>query len=104
MGNGCESSLLRSRSNTAMNPSSRLKWRPILVVLTVAMMPLVQQALSAQGKGEDEIKQAFGQLQGAIKAKAAPKIWGLLDSFTQADAEKIAGRVKAIYKKANEKV
>jgi hypothetical protein len=86
-----------------MIPNSRLKWGPTAVVLSVAAMAMAQQTLSAQGKGEDDIKQAFGQLQGAIKAKAAPKIWGLLDSFTQADAEKIAGRVKAVYKKANEK-
>jgi hypothetical protein len=84
-----------------MNPNSRLIWRPILVVLSVAAMAL--PTLSAQGKGEDDIKQAFGQLQGAIKAKAAAKIWALLDSDTQADAEKIAKKVKGVYKKANEK-
>jgi hypothetical protein len=58
---------------------------------------------SAQGKAEDELRQAFGQLQGAIKAKDATKIWALLDSDTHADAEKVAKKLKGIYKKAGDK-
>jgi len=72
------------------------------VVLACVAGALLPHDTQAQGKGEDEVKQAFGQLQAALKAKDAAKIWALLDSDTQTDAEKAAKKVKAVYKKAND--
>src|SRR5262249_49368375 len=42
-------------------------------------------------------------LQGALKAKDAAKLWGLLDADTRADAERSAKKVKGAYKKASDK-
>jgi len=80
-----------------------LKWCPVVVLAVVACALLSQPAHSAQGKAEDEVKDAFGKLQGAIKAKDNGKIWGLLDTDSQADAERTAKVVKGLYKKANDK-
>jgi hypothetical protein len=65
---------------------------------------LAQPGHSAQGKVEDEVKDAFGKLQAAIKGKDAAKIWDLLDSTTQADADRSAKLVKNAYKKADDKL
>src|SRR5207244_4045070 len=62
-----------------------------------------QDTQSAQGKAEDDVKEAFGKLQAALKVKDAAKIWDLLDTATQADAERAAKIVKAAYKKATDK-
>jgi hypothetical protein len=51
---------------------------------------------------EDEVRQAFAALQGAIKAKDASKIWDLLDGDTHTDAQKAAKKVKAAYQKASD--
>jgi hypothetical protein len=64
---------------------------------------LAYPAPSAQGKAEDDVKAAFGKLQGALKAKDSAAIWGLLDTDSQADAERTAKVVKGVYKKANDK-
>ena len=53
--------------------------------------------------GEDEIRTAFGQLQKAVKARDAEKIWGLVDPDTQADASRAAKAVAAAYAKATNK-
>jgi hypothetical protein len=78
-------------------------WCAAVVLACFASLLLTRETQSAQGKAEDEIKEAFGQLQGALKAKDAAKIWALLDSDTQTDAEKAAKKVKAAYQKANDK-
>jgi hypothetical protein len=49
--------------------------------------------------GEDEIRQAFVGLQKAIKARDSDKIWELIDSDSQTDAERAAKAVKAAYAK-----
>jgi hypothetical protein len=85
-----------------MNRSFRLKWRPVVVLAAIAGALLVQDVRSAQGKADDEVKEAFVALQGALKAKDAAKIWTLLDSDTQADATKAAKKVKGVYNKAND--
>jgi hypothetical protein len=69
----------------------------------VALALLARDTRSAQGKAEDEVKEAFVQMQGAIKAKDPAKIWPLLDSATQADAERTVKIMKAVYKKADDK-
>ena len=56
----------------------------------------IAQALA----GEDDIRGAFGQLQKAVKARDAEKIWDLVDSDTQADAGRAAKAVGAAYVKS----
>ena len=53
--------------------------------------------------GEDDIRGAFGQLQKAVKARDADKIWGLVDADTQADANRAAKTVAAAYAKTKDK-
>jgi hypothetical protein len=64
---------------------------------------IAQDIRSSQAKAEDEVRDAFTALQGALKAKDAAKLWALVDSDTQADAEKNAKKVKNAYKKAGDK-
>jgi hypothetical protein len=52
--------------------------------------------------GEDEIRQAFTQLQKAIKARDPEAIWGLIDGDSQADANRAAKAVQAAYAKAGD--
>jgi hypothetical protein len=85
-----------------MKCSPRSKWIPVGLLAAVAVALLVQDTWSAQGKAEDEVKDAFIALQGAIKAKDPAKIWVLLDNATKADAERSAKIVKGAYKKAND--
>jgi hypothetical protein len=54
-------------------------------------------------QSEDEIKQAFVSLQGAIKAKDAEKTWGLLAKESQDDADREAKAVKEAFAKAADK-
>jgi hypothetical protein len=56
---------------------------------------------TAQGKGEDQVRESFTALQAALKAKDADKIWALLDAESQADAERAAQGIKAAYEKAS---
>ena len=79
------------------------KWFPVALTLCTCAF-LVRDTLSAQAKGEDEVKEAFGKLQTAVKKKEADKIWELLDTATQADADRTAKIVQAAYKKATDKV
>jgi hypothetical protein len=52
-------------------------------------------------KGEEEpARQAFVALQTALKAKDADKLWALLDTDSQADAERAAKAVQEAYTKA----
>jgi hypothetical protein len=53
--------------------------------------------------GEDEVRQAFVGLQKAIKARDAEKIWELMDSDSQVDAERAAKAVKTAYAKLDDK-
>jgi hypothetical protein len=86
-----------------MNRTPCSKWWPAAVMAAVALALLAQDTRSGQGKAEDEVKDAFVQLQGAIKAKDPAKIWPLLDSATQADAERTAKIMKGVYSKADAK-
>jgi hypothetical protein len=53
--------------------------------------------------GEDDIRQAFVALQKAIKARDSGKIWELIDSDSQSDAERAAKAVKVAYAKRGDK-
>jgi hypothetical protein len=76
---------------------------PAMTLALLGTVLLAQDLRSAQGKAEDEVRDAFTALQGALKAKDAAKVWALIDSDTQADAEKNAKKVKSAYKKASDK-
>ena len=84
-----------------MNRTLRSNWRLVIGVAALAVLaPAPQLAL---GKGEEDVRQAFGQLQNALQAKDAARIWVLLDGDTQNDVNKVAKKLKGIYKKASEK-
>jgi hypothetical protein len=53
--------------------------------------------------GEDDIRTAFTALQKAIKARDPDKIWGLIDSGSQADANQKAKAVQAAFSKIGDK-
>jgi hypothetical protein len=53
-----------------------------------------------QGKGEDQVREAFTAFQAALKARDADKLWTLLDTESQADAERTAQAIKAAFEKA----
>jgi hypothetical protein len=58
---------------------------------------------AAPAKGEDEARATFVAFQQALKAKDADKLWSLLDTDSQADAERKAKAVRDAYAKANPK-
>lgn len=72
-----------------------------LALAAIAYTLVVNDTRSAQGTAENAVKDAFVALQAALKAKDTAKIWGLLDSDTQADADKAAKKLKSTYKKAS---
>jgi hypothetical protein len=47
------------------------------------------------------VRERFAEVQAAIKAKDADKLWGLLSGKSRADAEKEAKAVRAAYEKAD---
>jgi hypothetical protein len=53
--------------------------------------------------GESDIRQGFMALQKAIKARDSERIWELIDSDSQSDAERAAKAVKAAYAKRGDK-
>jgi hypothetical protein len=56
-----------------------------------------------EGKDESNVRKTFEALQTALKNKDAEKIWSLLDSDSQADAEARAKTIRADYEKADNK-
>ena len=58
-------------------------------------------ASTAAAKGEEEpARQTFVALQAALKAKDADQLWAMLDTESQADAERAAKAVQEAYTKA----
>jgi hypothetical protein len=53
--------------------------------------------------GEDDVRLAFGQLQKAIKVRDPDKIWGLIDTDSQSDADRAGKAVQAAFGKADDK-
>lgn len=58
-------------------------------------------ALPTAGAEEEAVQKAFTALQEAMKAKDGEKLFALLDSDSQADAERAAQAIKDSYAKAN---
>src|SRR5260370_1887651 len=52
---------------------------------------------------EGRVREAFTALQSSLKARDADQLWKLLDSESQADAERAAQAVQAAYAKADAK-
>jgi hypothetical protein len=49
---------------------------------------------------ETGVRQKFAEIQAAIKARDADRLWGLLSGKSRAEAEKEAQAIRATYKKA----
>lgn len=49
---------------------------------------------SGPGKEEDQVRRAFADLQAAIKERQTDKLWALLDSDSQMDADRVAKLAK----------
>jgi predicted nucleic acid-binding Zn-ribbon protein len=58
---------------------------------------------AAPSGDESRVRETFTALQAAMKARDADKLWKLLDSESQADAERAAKAVQAAYAKADAK-
>jgi hypothetical protein len=52
---------------------------------------------------EKQVRGRFEELQAAVKASDADKVWGMLSSKSQADAEREARKVQTAYASAEEK-
>jgi hypothetical protein len=62
-----------------------------------------QEAKGAKGQPEstDQVKARFGELQAAAKAGDVERLWALLASKSQTDAERIAKEVRSAYAEAS---
>lgn len=65
------------------------------------MVGCAQPAAPALGSDEAAVREAFAAFQGALKAKDAAKLWALLDSECQGDAERLAKALQAAYGQAS---
>ena len=74
-------------------------WTPVLFALLAGCSN--SGTSTPPAKGEEEVREAFASLQGALKAKEADKVWSLLDADSQADAERQATAVRDAYAKAD---
>src|SRR5689334_15793075 len=77
----------------------REAWYALGLVLSLAV-GCSSERQSPQRKGEDEVREVFATLQGALKGKDAETLWTLLDADSQADADRAAQVIKAAYEKA----
>src|SRR5579859_5898735 len=80
---------LRVYWHCAKNAPRWRKWdmrTRLIGILFVALPASVGVVLA----GEDQVRQAFGLLQKAVKARDADRIWELIDNDSQADAERAA--------------
>jgi hypothetical protein len=55
---------------------------------------------NANPDDEAQVRAVFAELQAALKAEDADKVWDLLDGKSRADAEREAGKVRAAYAQA----
>jgi hypothetical protein len=74
--------------------------RILPAVMLCCLVPAV--APSARADAEDDVRAAFAAYQAALKSGDPEKIWPLLDSDTQAAAEKVAKTYRESYEKAND--
>jgi hypothetical protein len=77
-----------------------MRWK-LGCVLLVFSLGFLSDSRSAAG--EDDVRLAWGNLQKAIKTRDADKIWGLLDSDSQSDADRAAKAVKTAFGKSSDK-
>src|SRR5262249_44980478 len=60
-------------------------------------MPATAKASSQ----EDAVRKTFAELQAAVKAKDADKLWALLSTKSREDAERVAKTVREAYAKSD---
>src|SRR5437764_392475 len=83
-----------------MKTSNRSFGSTVLVgVLTFVCISIA--AGRATADDADVLNKKFDELQAAIKAKDADKLWALLSAKSQADAEKIAKEMREAYAQAS---
>jgi hypothetical protein len=78
-----------------------MKPRPTFVDLSL-LLALLVAAAGVRAADADDVKAAFTAFQAALKAGDHEKLWPLVDTTTQADADKYAAKVQASYTKAGE--
>jgi hypothetical protein len=78
----------------------RLRWKGFLCVALIVgcSEPAEQKLLN----DDAPVRAKFAELQSAIKARDADKLWSLLDSKSRADAERAAKAIQAAYAKATD--
>jgi hypothetical protein len=70
----------------------------------IAILVLVGSSSAADRATADDtelLRKKFGEVEAAIKAKDADKLWDVLSAKSQKDAEKIANEVREAYAKAS---
>jgi hypothetical protein len=72
-----------------------------LVLLLVSFAPgcTREPARPAAAPAESEVREKFAQVQAAVKAGDADRIWALMSSKSRADAEKEAKAMRTAYQK-----
>ena len=66
---------------------------------TPANKPVATKPVESAKDNDEQIKQAFGNLQAAIKAKDGDKVWGLMAKDARDDAEREAKVMKESFGK-----
>jgi hypothetical protein len=94
------------KGNRSMHHPPILRTSPLLILALAVgcsnpTTPTTKTPTQATGGDEAQVKAAFAAVTGALKAHDAEKLWPLLDSDTQADAERAAKAWKEAYAKAD---
>jgi hypothetical protein len=84
-----------------MTAARVLGWAALAAVAAGCGERPASPATSAQaGASEAQVREAFGRLQTAIKARDAARVWDLLDKRSREDARGASEEVRAAYDKA----
>jgi hypothetical protein len=88
-----------------MSGAGRCEWAGLLVVAFAAgcnNSPTGQTPPSGPTPAAEEaaVREQFAALQAAVKARDADRLWGLLSSKSQADAERAATAARSAYDQA----
>src|SRR5262249_7517899 len=86
------------RRNRHMKRGTVWSWGTAAVVLLIAGC-----SAGAKRTEEDRVRETFTAFQDALKARAADKVWALLDANSQAEAKRACETVQADYRKADAK-
>jgi hypothetical protein len=79
----------------------REAWHALPIILMGLALGCQNNPQTApSNKGEDQAREAFTDFQVALKARDADKLWALLDTQSQEDAERVAKVIKEAYTKS----